>query len=257
MPCFHARERALARIPNFLILLPAILLAAGIAAEETLGADGGPVLGTPWTGMQNVIEGSRDACWSEPPDPEGLIGSSEQILDYGLESELANDFVPPGDVISHATWWGGYYGNSNPCVPGVPTPGFNLRFYEDAGCVPGTVIADISVTTFNEESMGCQGGYYPLFKWDTDVNVPLVAGNLYWFGAQLKDHPFPPQGGRLAAGVVTGCESMFKSAFFSYPDWTRTTDVWDRALDMSQEFVCGAPSRALPTTWGAVKGLYR
>jgi hypothetical protein len=163
-----------------------------------------------------------------------MIASSEVIPIFG-STETANDFVPSDTPIGHATWWGGYFDNSSPCQ-GIATPGFNLRFYADAGCAPGAVIADLSITQFTEESVGCQAGQYPLYKWGADVNVALTIGTKYWFGAQMKDHAFPPQAGRLASMGVVGCESMFKSAFFGFPDWTLVEDVFGETYDASQEF---------------------
>jgi len=198
-----------------------------------------PVSYVPGTSPPNVLPASRDVIWSEPPDLNGLIGSSEQILAFGLETELANDFVPTASFVGVATWWGGFWNNSTPCQPGIPTPGFNLRFYDDAGCVPGRIIADVSATTFTEESVGCQQGVFPMFKWSAEVCVDVTAGSLYWFGAQMKDHAFPPQAGRLASAGVVGCDTVFKSAYFGYPDWTPAIDVFGVAFDCSQEFTNG------------------
>jgi len=76
-----------------------------------------------------------------------------------------------------------------------------------------------------------------MFKWGADVGDFAVSGNLYWFGAQMKDHAFPPQAGRLASAGVIGCDSVFKSAYFGYPDWTPAIDVFGVAFDCSQEFI--------------------
>jgi hypothetical protein len=43
----------------------------------------------------------------------------------------------------------------------------------------------------------------------------------------------------VAAGFVTGCDTVFKSAYFSYPDWTPGIDVFGVAFDASQEFEDG------------------
>jgi len=188
----------------------------------------------------------RDACWVDAPDVNGLIASSEQILTYGLESEVANDFVPTNDV-SHLTAWTGYWNNSTPCATGIAFPGLNIRIYDDAGCVPGGTLYDISPTV-NETSYGCQSGTYPMFEDNMDVAFNLTAGNLYWCGVQVADHAFPPQGGRLASVGVQGCDSVFKSAFFGYPDWTAGIDVFGVAFDASQLFIC---AEIPPTNTGA------
>ena len=174
------------------------------------GADA-PIPYVPASGGHNVVPGGRDVCWSEPADLNGLIGTSEIISMFGLQSELANDFQVAGNVITKAVWWGGQYGMPTPCQPAWPTPGFNLRFYEDAQCLPGGVIADLSITDFTEESLGCVGGYYPIWKWTADVSVDVSPGVLYWFGAQYKDHTFPGQGGRLTSATIIGCEGAFKT----------------------------------------------
>ncbi len=205
----------------------ALCFVAGAARASPVPYVGG-------TGPPNVLPANPQAVWSEPPDLNGLIGSSEQILAFGLESELANDFVGEGSI-GLATFWGGYYNNSTPCQSGITTPGFNLKFYQDGGCVPGTLDAYIVATDFVEASVGCQQGVFPMFRWDVYTSVSNVSGNLYWFGAQLRDHVFPPQGGRLAAGQVTGCDTVFQSAYFGYPDWTPAIDVFGVAFDCSQE----------------------
>jgi hypothetical protein len=213
----------------------ALCFIAGMAMATT------PVPFHEGSGPPNVVPSGRDVCWSEPADLNGLIGSSEQILSLGLETELANDFVPNAGCVQHVTWWGGYYNNSTPCVSGTATPGFNLKFYTDAGCVPAGAPTAVVVVTgglFTETSVGCQLGVFPMFKWDADVGVAVTAGNLYWFGAQMIDHAYPPQAGRLAAAVVTYCDTVFQSAYFGFPDWTPAVDVFGVAFDCSQEFTC-------------------
>jgi hypothetical protein len=230
------------------------LIALSLVAGAAIAA---PTLFVPGSGTPNVVPSGRDVCWSEPADLNGLIGSSEQILAFGLETELANDFVPTGDI-SHGDWWGGFWNNTTPCQSGITTPGFNLRVYEDGGCVPGSVLVDAAITTFTEESVGCQAGVYPMFKWGADLSAQLTGGNLYWFGAQMRDHAFPPQGGRLASAGVVGCDTVFKSAYFAYPDWTPAIDVFGVAFDCSQEFPCCCGDVATqPSTWGRIKAVYR
>jgi hypothetical protein len=218
-------------------LVVALCLIAGTAMAST------PTLFVRGSGPPNVVPSGRDVCWSEPADLNGLIGSSEQILALGLESELANDFVPNNTCISAVTFWGGYYNTSTPCSAGITTPGFSLKFYRDGGCVPAHTVPDVAwivATSFTETSVGCQQGVFPMFRWDfTDLSVGVISGNLYWFGAQLLDHAFPPQGGRLAAATITDCDTVFRSVYFGFPDWTPAIDVFGVGFDCSQEFTCG------------------
>ncbi len=215
----------------------ALCFIAGAARASPVAYVGG-------TGPPNVLTGDPEAVWSEPPDLNGLIASSEQILAFGLESEIANDFVADSYYgIGQVTFWGGYYNNSTPCSAGITTPGFNLKFYSDGGCAPSSTTPDVAwivATSFSETSVGCQQGVFPMFKWDIyNVSVNLTAGNVYWFGGQVLDHAFPPQGGRLAAASVTGCDSVFRSVYFGYPDWTPGIDVFGVSFDASQEFNTG------------------
>ena len=102
------------------------------------------------------------------------------------------------------------------------------------------VIPNNAHETFVYEQDGCA----IVYEYWYDVNVPVSGGVRTWFGAQGGDHPFPPQWGRISTLEVVGCESMFKSAFFSCPDWTPLSEVPGiySFLDFSQEFVCGAPT---------------
>ncbi len=258
-------------------------------------AHGDPILFHPGTGVPNPGEGDSRAMWSEPPDLNGMLASSEQILQYQLETEIANDFVPTETTVTHATWWGGYFNNGTPCQAGITAPGFNLEFFEDANCVPGDLSAYLVVTNFTEESVGCQSGEYPLYKYGADVSVSVVSGGHYWFCAQMRDHAFPPQWGRLASIQVIECNSVFRSLYWGYPDWTDWCDYW-QCPDFSQEFdgdhseaccfpdghcefiltgACAAdggtaqgpgsvcdpnpcgPTPAQPSSWGSVKRLFR
>jgi len=230
------------------LLMGTVIAASAMAVNPSLMAGGG--------GPPNVLPDDRQ-CWSEPADLNGLIASSEQILTYGIETECANDFYYPYDTVVYlARWWGGYWNNSVACDPGFYTALANVRFYDDGGCVPANVIAEYLNVSCHETSIGCQQAYYPMFSYYVDVSVSINANMLYWFGAQIADHPFPPQAGRLAAGAVTNCDTVFKSAYFAYPDWTPAIDVFGQAFDCSQEFECGiVPTHE--TTWGAVKALFR
>jgi hypothetical protein len=193
------------------------------------------------------------ACWSEPPDLNGMVGSSEQIQTYGLQSEIANDFVAPSSLITKAAWGWAWY-DMVTCDGHPPEPGFNLRFYQSAAEIPGSIIADLSITTYAEQFLDCrtEHGVHAMYQAAAEVAVDVVAGQTYWFGMQVKDHEFPPQAGRLGAGSVTGSESVFLSAFFGYPEWTPTSAVWGVAWDASQELECGETA-VQPRTWGRIK----
>jgi hypothetical protein len=212
-----------------LVLVLSFVAAGGaLAANPSLSAGGG--------GM-NVVSSDRTVIWSEPANLDGLIASSEVIGMVGLETELANDFYFTSDqTIGLARWWGGYY-NNNGCSDIGYATNWNLRFYNDSGCMPNNIIAEYPNAFANETSVYCQGGLYPIFVYEVgNINVYCAANTLYWFGVQAADHTFPPQCGRLASAGVVGCDTAFKSAYFSYPDWTPAIDVFGFSFDASQEF---------------------
>jgi len=234
----------------------AVVAIIGATTASTTQADGPVSWSGPGSGSHNPAPGGRDVCWSEPGDLDGFLGSSERIDMFGIESEIANDFIVEGDFLTHATWWGGQYGTAT-CTPEWPTPGFNLRFSEDDNRAPGAMFAELATTDFTEEFLICgNNGFYPYYKYDADIGVIVPANTRCWFSAQFMSHPFPGQGGRLTTVSVTGCESMFKSAYWSYPDWTPAHLVWGPVCDFGQEFVCGT-TPVQPATWGMVKSLYR
>lgn len=236
----------------FVIALSFVVAGSALAINPSLMAGG--------AGPQNILNTSRAVVWSEPVDLEGLIASSEVIGAFALETEIANDFyLTSSNTIATARWWGGYYNNNSCADIGVAT-NWNLRFYDDGGCVPLTTLAEYLGTLSNETSIYCQGGLYPIFEYCAPVSFQVAANTLYWFGAQVADHAFPPQCGRVASAGIVGCDTVFKSAYFSYPDWTPAIDVFGVAFDASQEFSDSADCGGVPTnstTWGAIKGLYR
>lgn len=192
----------------------------------------------------------RAVIWLDEPDAAGNIGSSEVIPDYALESEIANDFlVEAPATVRIVTWWGGYW-NGDP----LPTAGpFNLRFYNDGGCVPLDMILEVIATDVEQVQFNPPN----MFVYDYCVELALDP-NLYWFGVNME-HVFPPQWGRVAAIMVQLCDSVFKSAYFAYPDWVPAIDVFGAPFDASQMFEddeCGGVATE-ESSWGAIKGLYR
>ncbi len=224
---------------KFAFVLALSAACAGLAvAEETPtlfgAAPGGPPIGS-----------DREVCWSEPGDETQNIGSSEVIGAFALETEIANDFFFTSDqTITLARWWGGYW-NGTP----IPTNS-NLRFYDDAGCIPGAVLAEYLNVEDNETPVGA------VYVYSYGLSFPASANTLYWFSAQYADHAFPPQCGRLSTSIETSCPSVFRSVYFAYPDWTPAADVFGAFFEASQEFECGVTANT-ETTWGAIKGLYR
>ncbi len=210
-------------------------------------------------GGSNVLAGGRDVCWSEAPNLEGLLGSSEIAGQLGVETELANDFLPvDSGLITLARWWGGSWGG-NGCGDHHLSSTWNLRFYDDSGCLPGALLAEYVVGDFAGETfIYCQNGFYPIFVYEASVSVPVTASVQLWFGAQAGDHgTIEPFMGRLAAAAVTGCDTAFRSAYYGYPNWVAAETVFGVPYDASQEFECELADPILPVSWGSLRTLFR
>lgn len=208
------------------------------------------------------IDGGRDVCWSQPGDPDENIGTSEVIGAYGVVSEVANDFVSNGEGgLQIARWWGGYWNGESQNFR------MNLRFYgsrrpsapdNDRGnsvsgvlCYPVAVLQEWLNLDCNQTPVGS------VFVYERSLWFDIQYGVRYWFSAQAVDHEYPPQWGRLGTSYLLECDTMFRSAFFAYPDWTPAQDVFGGFYEASQEFECGGTTPESETTWGRVRAIYR
>jgi hypothetical protein len=234
---------------SMLILCGCTLLlqvAAGLSAATEPGR------GFPGPGG-NPADIDREILWLDNPDFDRGVESSEVIGVFDLWSEMANDFTLETDAaVRKVTWWGTYWND----YVGVPTgSGFNLRFYMDAGCVPEDVPLLEHLLPGNVccEAFAEGGDQFSQFVYEYCLDLPLPAG-LYWFSAQMADHEFPPQWGRQSADQMRVCDSMWRSPYFSYPEWTPPWLFYEASQMFEDE--CGAtPIRN--AGWGTVKGLYK
>jgi len=209
-----------------------------------------------WGPGGNPADIEREVLWLDNPDFAGGAGSSEVIGAFDLWTEIANDFILEMDAtIRKITWWGRYWNQYD----GTPTgSGFNLRFYMDIECVPEDAPFLECLLPGDDccEALADGGDQFSQYVYEYCLDLPLAAG-LYWFVAQMADHDFPPQWGRLEADWEQNCASMFRSPYFSYPEWVTASDIFE-PWDASQMFedVC-EPTAVENASWGAVKGLYR
>jgi hypothetical protein len=158
--------------------------------------------------------------------------SSEIISSMGFETEVADDFVFPGGWGLRAYLWGGYY---NWAAGDPEITSLNVRFYEDAGSVPGSVLAEYPGLEIHATFVGIDP-IGPIYKYYITVNVScLEQGRRYWISVQAGDHPFPPQWGRVEALNTIGYPAMIRSAYLGYPDWTAVEDIVGTGFDSSFE----------------------
>ncbi|MBD3161178.1 MAG: hypothetical protein GF346_03240, partial [Candidatus Eisenbacteria bacterium] len=165
----------------FVLALSAIFAGAALAEEPMVMYDGPG---------GSEYDYDRATLWIDPPDAAGNIGSSEIILEFELYSEIANDFILEQDATVRLwRWWGGYWNGYEQYVVNY----FMIRIYEDAGCVPGNMLAELQVDIADVDYEVFEAE--PLFVHTYCYEVDFAA-NLYWFGVQ-GEHAFPPQFGRL------------------------------------------------------------
>jgi hypothetical protein len=203
----------------------------------------------------NPADIDREVLWLDNPDFDGNVGSSEIVEALGVVTEIANDFLLETEVtLEKVTWWGAYW-----CYDGTPTgSGFNLRFYHDDGCLPedAPFLEYLLPGDTCGEEYAEGGDMYAQYVYEYCLCEPLSPG-LYWFSAQMRDHVYQPQWGRQGADMTQGCDSAFRSEYFSYPDWVSAPDVFGDEYDASQMFEDECEATATETSsWGNVKGLF-
>lgn len=238
-----------------------ILILCGLAllllTESRLCGATEPELWQPGRGG-NPADINREVLWIDVPDFDAMCGGSEVIGEFNLESEIANDFLLESDAtIRKITWWGAYWNFTDPDQ--YPTgSGFNLRFYHNADCVPDVAPFIEYLLPGNDcaEALAEGGDQLCDHVYEYCPELPLAPGH-YWFSVQMADHEFPPQWGRQGADIppIQLCDSVFRSVYFSYPDWHVDPFIW---YDASQMFEDECEATAIEkTSWGAVKNLYR
>lgn len=234
---------------GFVMLLSmSVGLSWGAEPESMLPGPGG-----------NPADIDREVLWLDNPDFAELVGSSEVMGEYGFWTEIANDFLLEANVtVRKVAWWGVYWNDYD----GIPTgSGFNLRFYVDLANLPeDTPFADYLLPG-NDccETLAAGGDQYSHFVYEYCLDLSLAPG-IYWFSVQMADHAFPPQWGRLGADMTLLWDSMFRSPYFSYPEWIVASEFFGifGTWDASQMFEDDCEATAIESaSWGAVKDLFR
>jgi hypothetical protein len=232
------------------LLLAAMAVAPSQADDLILFIEGG--------GFQPLLPDTT-VCWSEPPNLEGDLVRSDIVEVYDLEAEVANDFLieDPGIHLVSVRWWGGYVEQNFYSVES-----FIFRVYlTDAvdPCLPGDLYHEVIIEGNANETYLDDPYGFPLYEYHAPLSMTPPGPDVYWFVVLAGDHPVPPNlWGRLQAAAVTGCPSVFRSDFFSFPDWIEIEDLNGRPYDASQEFECSdEPTPAEQTSWGGIKALYR
>jgi hypothetical protein len=177
---------------------------------------------------------------------------SSEVINNVVHTEVASDFVSPiGPPVNMVTVYGGPWGGN-----WTPTS-FNIRFYDDGGCVPVSLIyehlGETGSSTFDHTD---PGDTFSIYKIEIPVNFAAAAGSLFWVSVQAANHPGPEQWGIELTNVVQSCEDVFKGAYFGFPNWVPQSAV-PEIRDARIEVSYGEPVAVQSTTWGRVRGLFR
>lgn len=112
-----------------------------------------------------------------------------------------------------------------------------MRFYADADSVPGELLLEDYVPgDCNAQELV----YWSRYLHEAYTSFHAEAGVRYWFSVQAELWNLPSWG-RLGCDGVEGSNSMFRSEYFGYPDWTDVGAVSGGPWDASQEFICYSP----------------
>jgi hypothetical protein len=87
---------------------------------------------------------------------------------------------------------------------------------------------------------------FPVYRYEAPVDFRAQAHQRYWFSAVGVHNPVQPSWFRADAWEIRGCQSMFRSYYFGFPDWIELEDFYSR-VDASQEVIC-APYVAVDHT---------
>ena len=239
------------------VLVAAMLMVAGSAsAEDTIS-----ILGDP---SGNAGVPNRDICWSAPPDWTLSGVSSEIIPSSGLETEVGSLFFLEAEATIWLARWGGTYYNYSDNMPDAAW--FNLFWYDDPNqlCAPQDLLC-MYVTADNcNEMLAPDGNQLDDFVYETEFAIEccFAPATFYWFVVQCGDHrdlPGAGQWGRQGTPYDGICESVLRSEYFGFPDWTPMSLLGISPQGASSEFDCRdcGPVPTSESSWGEIKSLYR
>jgi hypothetical protein len=192
----------------------------------------------------DAFDCSRWIWWEQPPDGASGLSSQDDTC-YPFQSECADDFIGYGYGVGGVGWYGVYW-NGTPLSPDA----FNIRFYSDAGGLPGTELSLATSSNYNETA-GDPYGYC------SDVDTFVDDSGVKYHVSIQAVFCFPPQWG-IGTGTGNGTQGSFKSALFGFPDWVPNSTIFGVPYELALLLYAGETST--PTeevSWSAIKNLYR
>jgi hypothetical protein len=193
----------------FVMLVPLIVVSQGNRpAASSIGYTSNQQFNQP-TGNRSVPPGIL--VWSQLPNCEGDIWSSQSDLVYPFDSKVADDFLftsEPG-AIGIARWWIGWWNPGNYAAPSS----FNIFIYNDLNCRPGNLVAQWNIPLADaHEDAGCLV-ILPSREYWAELNPPFqpVVNQHYWIVFQPV-LVYPPQ-----TGMVTCTSQALCTARLDFP----------------------------------------
>jgi hypothetical protein len=185
-----------------LLLVPVIAWSQGQPKASNKGTKSP---GVPASAPSNRSLTPGTLVWSQLPDcASGVIWSSQLDNVQAYDLRAADDFLfttAPGEITA-VKWWIGWF-NGTYAAPSS----FNIYIYDNASCLPGTLIAtyNIPYANANEDGSCNTGGFDSREYWATlSPSFVPVANQHYWISFQPV-LPIFPQTGMIATPSVTLC----------------------------------------------------
>lgn len=160
--------------------------------------------------------------WDNVLDDSSGLASAQNDHTLPLMSQEADDFILGANqnVVTDVHWIGGYW---NPGPPPNPFT-WTIEFYAD----DGTGLKP-AVNFMNQYNVGTANpvprtdGY---FDYSTGIApLSLTAGTKYWISIYANGD-FPPQSGWGIHASTLLHMSVFRSAFFGFPNWVDSSQVF-------------------------------
>ena len=219
----------------FVMMVPLIVFSQTQPVPSTLGIEKIKKIDAP-SGNRSIPPGFL--VWSQLPDCEGNVYSSQLDQTYPFDFKVADDFLfaaSPGPITA-VRWWLGYW---NPDAVGAPTS-FNILIYNDLACLPGNLVTSWNIPFANaNEDAGCSLYFYSREFWASLVPAfNPVPGQHYWIAIQPV-MIFPPQSGLMLSTAQNLCPAAQYFDPFTGPYWYTIDPAL--AIDVAFELYTSSP----------------
>ena len=185
-----------------------------------------------------------------------LMIAAQYEPSYGELGTVADDFMfEQATEVADVHWVGGYFGDyyANGAME------WNITFYYDVGNgeYPGSIFAGPYIIAWDDigqifiQDTGTSI-WYELHA-DLPEIVTFPAGEKFWMSIR-GEGVYPPQSGACLQQTVTLHMAVWKSTYFSVPDWLDTDLQWPDHGPMDLCFQLTGPTPPTPPTPPTIDG---